>query len=246
MRQLVALLVVFAASSLAAPAADAQFRRDKRFAKQGDVALVAGISGLQVLQLRPVLSGIGVRYWVADQTVLGLSVGGSIQDAEIENTQDDQEGEVIREDTNANTSTTATLSVWMEQHVGRRNRAVSPFVGAGLQLSVVDAELDYESVIQLTCQDGAECPTIVRRLESSETARTLGGGLVVGAEVRLARGVTLGGAYTVSGRYRESDRSSRQTLKRDDQDTQVEEQSSESGRFEFGTGVSELNLSVYF
>ena len=246
MRQLVALLVLLVASTLAAPAADAQFRRDKRFARQGDVALVVGISGLDALQLRPVLSGIGMRYRVADQTVIGLSVGGSIRDAENESSREDPEGEVIRESTETGTLTTATFSIWMEQHLGRRNRSVSPFVGGGLQLSVVDSEFDSESVLQLSCQTVVPCPLIVERNETLETARAVSGGLAIGAEVRVIRGVTLGGAYTVSGTYRESDRTTRQTTKRDDQDTEVEDQSSEQSRFEFGTGVSQLNLSIYF
>ena len=246
MRQLVALLVLLVTSTLAAPAADAQFRRDKRFARQGDVALVVGISGLQVLQLRPVLSGIGVRYRVADQTVLGLSVGGSVQDFEDESSQEDQNRDVIRENTFTNTTTTATLSIWMEQHLGKRNRTVSPFVGAGLQLSYGDGEYDRESILQPSCQTGVPCDPIMQRQEASQTSRAFGGGLVVGTEVRLIRGVTLGGAYMVSGTYRETDRSSRQTLVQPDRDTQVEEELGMSSGFQFGTGVSELNLSVYF
>ena len=67
----------------------------------------------------------------------------------------------------------------------------------------------------------------------------MAGGVFVGAEVRLAAGVTLGGAYTFGVRYTDTEDTNR--LSGDVRDEQT------FGRqlLEVGTGTTGISLSVY-
>ena len=224
------LLAVLVCSALPA---DAQRRRGQPFAERGDVALLATLNGLDVVRLSPALGGVGVRYRVADQTVLGTSVGLSVLAGDSEADGDGQ-GQSSDQD-----AVDATLSVWVEQHVGRRRRTVSPFVGAGVQ---VGGGTDSYTVDQtfLPCADPADCAPVTRSAETERRTLRVAGGVFVGAEVRLAAGVTLGGAYTFGVRYTDSEDTRRFV------DAGVDDEQT-FGRqlLEVGTGTTGISLSVY-
>ena len=84
----------------------ASAQHDRPFAEKGDLALVATVSG-DIPRLNPAFGGVGLRYRVADRTVLGASVGGQYDTSE---------------DESANESAGRRFSValWNENHIGRR------------------------------------------------------------------------------------------------------------------------------
>ena len=210
MRSLLAVLVLV----LAAAPADAQFRRSQPFAEKGDFAVLAEVSGLDVLQLRPAVGGVGIRYRVADQTAVGLSVG--VNGFSASAGSDDRDQNV--------SGTDVRVSTWFEQHVGRRSRTVSPFVGAGVRFNAG----------RNTSSDGLG----PNAFESEVSQFGVGGALLLGAEVRLARGVTLGGAYTLGVEYQRNEQSF--TAPGTDPGSQVQDV------VRFGTGVTNLAVSAYF
>ena len=228
-------VLAFLAFVLLTEAASAQRRGAPRFAEQGDVALVIGVQGLDVLRLQPALGGIGVRYRLADRTVVGASVGIDVQFADdySEDAQDTSEREFDR--------SSVVGAVWFEQHVGRPRRAVSPFVGAGVQFGVASSEATSERAVR-PCPPSQDCGLLTQAVVTETDTRFVAGGLALGAEVRLVRGVTLGGAYTLGVRYTEADLENR--IEQTNQETRVQAQESQGLRF--GTGTSELSLSVYF
>ncbi len=231
------VILLVLAVVLALPA-DAQRRRAQPFAERGDVALVVTLDGLDAVRLRPALGGIGVRYRVADQTVVGTSLGLSVLRADTE-TDADGSGRADRQQRGED-AVDATVSVWVEQHVGRRRRAVSPFVGAGVQVGIGSAESDTEQMF-LPCEGPTECAPVTRVFESERQTLQVAGGVFVGAEVRLAAGVTLGGAYTFGVRYTDTEESRRSVT-----EGAPEEQSFDRQFLEIGTGTTGLSLSVYF
>lgn len=226
MRLALALLVVV----LAAGTSSAQ--RGHGFAEKGDVALVAELASITSLQ--PLQGGIGLRYRLADQTVFGASVGGRSVSAD-EQAESDGNGQDRGQE-----SSFLQASFWVEQHLGRPRRSVSPFVGAGLQLARGSDEMTYEQTV-FPCRPTTECGPVTQVLESDRETRTVGGALFVGAEVRLARGVTLGGAYALSVTSIESD----EQVFRDD-GTQSIDDARERDEVRVETGISRVLLSVYF
>ena len=225
--------VALVALLFAALPADAQRRRGQPFAERGDVALVATLSGLDVVQLQPALGGVGVRYRLADQTVLGTSLGFGVLADDTDGSAGDQgqqsDGDIVD----------ATVSVWVEQHVGRRRRTVSPFVGAGVQLGGGTAEFSSDLTV-FPCGDPAACAPQTRTSETERRTLRAAGGVFAGAEVRLAAGVTLGGAYTFGARYTDTEDTQRRAgLGAPD------EQTFDRRRLEVGTGTSRISLSVY-
>lgn len=229
MRVLCLLLLICAALP-----AEAQRRRDRAFAQAGDLALVATIDGLSVVRLSPTLGGIGVRYRLADRTVLGTSLGLSVltSDADLDEDRREQESDADLFD--------ATVSVWVEQHVGRRRRSVSPFVGAGVQVGGGTGEFVSEETF-FPCAPGGGCEPVTRTLTTERQTLTVAGGVFVGAEVRLAAGVTLGGAYTFGVRYLDTEDTARLTGTGAGDDVRTADRQS----LQVGTGTSGLSLSVY-
>ena len=226
-------LVLLAVLVLSALPADAQRRRDRPFAERGDVALLATLNGLDVVRLSPALGGVGVRYRLADQTVLGTSLGLSVFSADADGGDDSQDQ---RNDQDA---IDATLSVWVEQHVGRRRRTVSPFVGAGVQVGGGTADFTSDQTF-FPCGDPADCGPVTRTSESERRTLRVAGGVFVGAEVRLAAGVTLGGAYTFGVRYTDTEDTARLRGTDVDDDLTFDRQ-----LVEVGTGTTGISLSVY-
>lgn len=228
MRLLVAtLLLVFLAD-----AAQAQ----RRFAEQGDLALVIGVNGLENLVLRPYEGGLGLRYRASDQTVVGAAVGLGFSSRDFTGENETPQGGEMREA--SSDGQRVSLALWTEQHIGRRRRTVSPFVGAGLQVSAWQNE--SEQVVGFACPEITDCPP-VQRVEGEGEALSIGGGLIVGAEVRLARGVTLGGAYTLGAEYRRSE----SEFVRDSPDGPFVSRDEADG-WEVGVGTTQVGLSIYF
>lgn len=205
---------------LLVPAA-ARAQRARPFAEKGDLALVVGVSGLR--DLSPAFGGIGVRYRVAERTVIGTSIGLSFA-------TDDREEFVSGQFT----QTSATLAVWNENHLGRRGGIVSPFIGAGATFGIQNAEADLDDI---PC-DPAGCPETPVSFSQSETAFSVGVGALLGAEVRVARGITLGAAYTLGIAVERRDADRQTPLGPDD--------SFSSTVIRGGTGLTDLTLSVYF
>lgn len=219
--------------ALTVDAASAQRHRDRSFAEAGDLALIVSVEGLDVLRLQPVGGGVGVRYRLANQTVLGASVGLGILSQEVDvgvrygrDHEEDRVGGMV--------------SLWLEQHVGRRGRPISPFIGAGLQVgaSATDWQTDRAGTV---CAPDGSCDPIV--LTQTDERRTLqvGGALFVGAEVKLARGITLGGAYMLGAQYQTDDYRSEEEVP--DADPFVRED--ETSSLSVSTGTSQLVLSIY-
>jgi hypothetical protein len=230
--RLLTLLLLFAT---VAPA-DAQFRRDRGFAHQGDLALVIGVTGLESLALRPYEGGLGLRYRAADQTVLGAAIGGAVSDRETSGEYLAPEGGTVRDASGQNRR--ISLALWAEQHLGRRRRTVSPFVGAGVQVS--SNWSDDEQTIAYRCPEITNCPPNDRVFGESERT-SVGAGLILGAEVRLAGGVTLGGAYTLGAEYvRYESAYSRDTP------SGPFTSGDEGDEWRYGIGTTQVGLSVYF
>ena len=230
----------------AVPPADAQRRHSQPFAERGDIALLVGIEGVQVTSLRPVLNGVGLRYRIADQTVLGTSVGYSSQSSDDEQEQQYDPSPFL-DYTSSTESKRVDGSLWFEQHLGRRRRSVSPFVGAALTIGHETADrLDLvEQNVQCQPDTSFSCGVDSRLTERELTTHSLGGSLFVGAEVRIVSGVTVGGAYSLGVIYSETE--SRE-LERRSRFGDVEEQERHTNRnaIQVGTQASQLYLSVYF
>ena len=226
MRCLLLGLVLFVSAS----SADAQ-RRGQTIAREGDLALTVGLAGLDDLALRPLDGGVGLRYRASDRTVLGASVGLTFSDREQESRSGGDEASFDESDTFG-----TSLSLWTERHLGR-SRIVSPFIGLGGRASLI--RTDARSTFVLSCDPTVNCPPITRSLESESL--TVGGGLLLGAEVKLANGVTLGGAYTLGVEYSDTSR----TVTVGSVDVAGGGSSSTNG-WRYGVGTTQLNLSVYF
>ena len=224
----VLVLTVLVVSALPA---DAQRRRGQAFAERGDVALVATLNGLDVVRLSPTLGGVGVRYRLADQTVLGTSVGLSALSGDGDGGRD---GQTQRTDQDA---LDATVALWVEQHVGRRRRTVSPFVGAGVQVGGGTASFSSADTF-FPCGVPTDCEAVRRSAETERRTLRVAGGVFVGAEVRLAAGVTLGGAYTFGVRYTDSQDTRRLTGPTVD----LVEETFDRQFLEAGTGTTGLSL----
>lgn len=219
------LVLVALAFAFGSSAADAQFRRSPPFAERGDLALSVEIAGVE---LQPALGGVGMRYRVADRTVLGASVGLGV---DLGDSEDGNAGEA------ASDRTSFRLTAWTEQHVARRARTVSPFVGAGASVRIEAASSESER----TVPDG-DGEVVLRQRQDADLL-TVGAGLLLGAEVRLARGVTLGGAYILGAEYaRRESRSESDGFAGEVPSVSRSEQSS----VRFGTGATDIVLSVYF
>ena len=227
-------LLLLAVLILSVPA-EAQYRRGHAFAKQGDLALTIGVTGLEDLALRPYEGGLGLRYRAADRTVLGAAFGLEIYERESERTSRSGDADLTSAD--GGEGQRISLAAWMEQHVGRSRRTVSPFVGAGVQVSTFNRE--DERLFVSSC-DGDDCPR-EERSTADEEGLTVGGGLILGAEVRLARGVTLGGAYTLGAEYARIESTFTRTS---NGETAVS--GGESDTWRIGVGTTQVGLSVYF
>lgn len=151
----------------------ASAQRGQPFAEKGDVAIVAQVSGLEVLRLHPALGGVGVRYRFADRRVVAGSVALNAYDRE-------QSGSFNAAD---EAGTRVDVTVWNENHFGRAGSRVSPFFGVGLGAGRAVYARE----------------TVADREESRTT--TYRGGLFVGAEVRLVSRLTLGAAYVLGATY---------------------------------------------
>ena len=77
--------------------------------------------------------------------------------------------------------------------------------------------------------------------ESSQEGVTFSGGLVLGAEVRVVKGITLGGAYSLGMGYTWYEDQQSSTIPQNPQ-----EQTRTNDAISIGTGSPTLNLSVYF
>ena len=211
-------LAVLALVALVAGPASAQ--RARPFAERGDVALVVGVSG--VTDLVPAFGGVGARYRVRDRTVVGASVGVDYADRNVD----------VRDGFEADERNGGVrVSVWNENHVGRRGALVSPFVGVGVQARASGAEAERS----LPCEPGEGCT--VRTETASLSSTAVGVGALLGAEVRVARGVTLGAAYALGAE-----------VSRDRQERTLdgEPRRDRFTTFRAGTGLTPLILSVYF
>ncbi len=185
----------------------ASAQRARPFAAKGDVALVVGLSGDTFTRLNPAFGGIGLRYRATDGTVVGASVGFQVQSLD----GDDQSGN--------GSQRSVSLALWNENHLGRRRGIVSPFLGAGATFRAG----------RQAQERGPE--------EFSATDYSVGVGALLGAEVKLARGVTLGAAYTLGV----------EVLTRSFSATPDPSQvPGDQTSVRVGTGLTDLHLSVYF
>lgn len=235
-----ALLAVVVAALFAAPDAEAQ-RRQRAFAEQGDLALVAVARGLDVVRLTPLDSGVGLRYRVTDQTVLGASLGLSLADRDEDASRDVTDNSEFSDET-GNSSTRLRVSMWLEQHLGRGRGPISPFVGAGLRLATSDDGTRVERHLGAGCSAGAVCSSVI---ENERASVAVGAALLLGAEVKLARGVTLGAAYTLGAEYRTDEQTTTVTDRRDGAPDFVDRRIQDARTVSLGTGLTELALSIY-
>ncbi len=184
---------------LVLPAA-AYAQRARPFAEKGDLALVVGVSPGSFPDITSAFDGIGLRYRATDRSVIGASVGFDVATS-------DGSG-----DTEGTQNTGGVrVALWNENHVGRGRGPVSPFVGggiiAGYRRSTYTRDVfpcDPAGCPGPPC-DPAACPGVPEGVPGGDspqasqrvTGYSVGVGAILGAEVRLARGVTLGAAYTL-------------------------------------------------
>lgn len=216
MRRLLLLAV------LVLPAA-AQAQRARPFAEKGDVALVVGISPVDFPAITSALDGVGVRYRATDRSVVGVSVGFSASSLD------------TGDSNSSRGAGSGRVTVWNENHLGRARGVVSPFIGAGLTAGYSREALTIDV---LPCTEFG-CPDAGPGAAESRLSRaSVGIGAILGAEVRVARGVTLGAAYTLGVAVeRVSYRDDRPFGGRDE---------GTSTFVSGGTGLTNLQLSVYF
>lgn len=179
MRTIAIVLLVVLASS-----ADAQRGRGHDgVAQRGDLALTftaedvwGGFDN----------GGVGLRTWLGDRLVGAASVGVSFERQDSEFGPDTERTE-------------AAASFGLEAHVGG-SRTVSPFVGGGIRLAY--ARLDGRSTYFAYPSD-AFCHTFAPCANSGLDADevSVGAGIDLGAEIRLARGVTLLGAHRLGATF---------------------------------------------
>ena len=230
MLRALALVAFLVATSLPT---DAQRRRQAPFAQRGDVALVAELAGLDDATLLPLLGGVGVRYRAADRTVLGTSLGLNVVSRE-----SDQDG-ADRDGASELRGVDFRASAWVEQHLRTRQRVVSPFVGGGL--SVGAGRTEQSSSQTSACAGDPACDPSVFRNESSRETITVGGALFVGAEVRVVRGVTLGGAYALGAEYTDAETRFERSV-----NGAVDADRFSDRGWAVGTSTTRIALSVYF
>ncbi|OZC02558.1 outer membrane beta-barrel protein [Rubricoccus marinus] len=223
------VLLVLLALVLFTADAEAQ-RRGQTLAREGDLALTVGLVGLDDLALRPLDGGIGLRYRLTDRSVVGASVGLTFADRDQENQSDNVES-FDESDTFG-----SSVSLWTERHVGR-SRVVSPFIGLGARARFV--RTDASNTFEPSCDPTVSCPPVTRTLDAETVS--VGGALLLGAEVKLARGITLGGAYTLGVDYSETSRTT--TVSGPDV---AGGGSGTSKSWSYGVGTTDLSLSVYF
>ena len=228
------VLALAALALLLADAADAQRHRDRPIAEQGDVALTAEIGPLSDAQLVPLLGGVGVRYRLSDATVFGASVGGGVSTSEDEVSVGD--GDEVRTQRVERTDASGRLAVWLEQHLGRGRGPVSPFVGAGLRAGAGSTTTEFRAEASCVTCDPAPLTST-----TESDSWSVGGALFLGAEVRLARSVTLGAAYQLGLTYATSEVEVGAVDSRPEPSVQQNERSFLS----LGTSLSRLTLSVY-
>ena len=229
------LALVVLAVALSLPAAA---QRGRPFAEKGDVALVAQVSGLEVLRLNPALGGIGARYRVTDRAVIGASVGLDVFDR-------DREGDLPGPGSESGTA--VRVHVWNENHLGRAGGRISPFVGAGLGVEFQRLADEFETTDGVCLPDGTCGSFPVLRRQSARTA-AFRGGVFVGAEVRLASRLTLGAAYLLGLGYEN------RTIEAEVAPAAGTppgalfpvSRREESSTLRVGTGLTDLHLSVYF
>ncbi|HEX8386855.1 MAG TPA: outer membrane beta-barrel protein [Rubricoccaceae bacterium] len=203
----------------------ASAQRSRPIAERGDLAFVVGVSGLNVLALQPTFGGVGLRYRVSDRSVVGASVG-----VEFAASDQDQGETVVSDGSRRN----VRLALWNENHLGSGRRVASPFVGAGVTFAVGDEEYEREAAV--CTPDG--CGPAVETQRQSASSLSFGAGVLLGAEVRVARGITLGAAYVLGATVSRSEYEQTSTV------SPVQEGHSTS--VQFGTGMTDLHLSVYF
>ncbi|WP_412062907.1 hypothetical protein [Rubrivirga sp. IMCC45206] len=162
-------------SSAPAPPEEAAF-----FARRGDIALTAGVFGVG----GGAISHLGARYWVSDRTAVGADVGEATLDVG-GSEADDQRFPSYMTSVHAQSA-----SLWAERHVASPWSAVSLVAGvrvhAGLQSRDVSRYLMY-----LAC-DVEPCELAGFGASAREEAVTGGVSALVGYEVRLFRGLTVG------------------------------------------------------
>ncbi|GAB5535137.1 MAG: hypothetical protein Rubg2KO_13860 [Rubricoccaceae bacterium] len=232
MRQLVALLAVI---FVTAPA-DAQRRRHHSFAKKGDVALVAQLNGLSVQAFNPSLGGLGLRVRLADQTAIGVGFGATVFDGD-----GDQQVTATEVRGTEYSGTNLSGSLWLEQHVGARRRTVSPFIGGGVSVGYLSDDRTQARPFP-RCDDTGACEIELADQVNESSRVSVQAGLILGAEVRVVKGVTLGGGYALGAGYTWWE-SRRVEVRGDGEQTTLE---TSQGTFQLGTASSGLNLSIYF
>lgn len=210
------LLVACALSALTAHA------QERPFASRGDVAAVGAFSQVDLIRLPPTITAVGARYWVTDRVAVGTTVGLNASSL-------DAGGDGGMQ------SSGVRLDLWGETHVGRRSRAVSPFVGAGVRGARHSSSQTRQD---FTCSDPVLCP-LGQPGHYAFQRIGYGAGVLAGVEVRLLRGLTLGGAYTLGvdvgqagGTFTPDGGQPRTVFKED--------------RISLQTGATNMHLSIYF
>lgn len=202
----------------------ARAQRTRPFAEKGDVALVVGISPVSFPAITSALDGIGVRYRATDRSVIGVSAGFTVGTVDQDDSDDEFSGGSGR------------ISVWNENHLGRSRGIVSPFVGAGLTAGLARETVSRDNV-PFPCDPG-NCPDEPVTAVLRQSRYSVGVGAILGAEVRVARGVTLGAAYTLGVSVERLSFTDTSPFRSDNE--------ARSTVVAGGTGLTNLQLSVYF
>lgn len=239
MRPLVALALVL----LALPAhAQRRGHAPDRVASRGDVALTFTADDVWDGFDN---GGVGLRAWLGRQLVGSVSLG-----VELDRTDTEFGPDVERH--------AATLALGLEAHLGG-SRTVSPFVGGGVRLGYAEVDggygpYDYTVVVEdcdtRLCDPSVWYPSYGRR---SADELSVGAGLDLGAEVRLARGVTLLGAHRIGATFTSGEAESTGIIYYDGPCPELSIDCGFYGapvedytRWEVGTGETRVALSVYF
>lgn len=175
--------------------------------------------------------GVGLRAWLGDRLVGSASLGFSLERTDNEFASDVERAE-------------AAVSLGLEAHVGG-SRTVSPFVGGGVRLGYAEVEGSYDPRLDVWCGPTMSCyfPG------SSADELSVGAGIDLGAEVRLARGVTLLGAHRLGATFVSGDVENDWVYYAYPEagvDLGYPPPNADYTRWRVGTGETRVALSVYF
>ena len=132
------------------------------------------------------LDAVGLRFWLSPRTALTTRITFAYDEADVDGpgTGGDFETDALE----------LGVALGFERHLASRGR-VSPFVSLAGAIGIRNAELDAPVIIEDGPGDGGD------RVTGDVRTTVFGGEAGLGAEFRIAQGLSLSGTYLLAARY---------------------------------------------